>query len=39
MFALVRVLTLVRGEARRVPRLKRDREKLEAETEKKVVTG
>ena len=37
VFALVRVLTLVRGEAR-VPRLKRDREK-EAETEKKVVTG
>ena len=37
VFALVRVLTLVWGEAR-VPRLKRDREK-EAETEKKVVTG
>ena len=37
MFALVRVLTSVRGEAR-VPRLKRDIEK-EAETEKKVVTG
>ena len=37
VFALVRVLTLVEGEAR-VPRLKRDREK-EAETEKKVVTG
>ena len=37
MFALVRVLTLVQGEAT-VPRLKRDREK-EAETEKKVVTG
>ena len=37
MFALVRVLTLVRGEAR-VPRLKRDRGK-EAETERKVVTG
>ena len=36
VFALVRVLTLVRGEAR-VPRLKRDREK-EAETEEKVVT-
>ena len=37
VFTLVRVLTLVRGEAR-VPRLKKDREK-EAETEKKVVTG
>ena len=37
VLALVRVLTLVQGEAR-IPRLKRDREK-EAETEKKVVTG
>ena len=36
MFALVGVLTLVRGEAT-VPMLKRDREK-EAETEKRVVT-
>ena len=36
MFALVRVLTLVRGEAR-VPRLKRDREK-EAETERDTRT-
>ena len=35
--ALVRVLTLVQGEARE-PRLKIDREK-EAETEEKVVTG
>ena len=37
VFALFRVLTLVRGEAK-VPRLKRDREK-EAETETKVATG